>query len=255
MNTVGKKRALVFTDPGIDDAMAIIYLLNQPRVELIGVVAVAGNVPAARAESNTGFILDSVGADIPIYRTHHLEQPFADSSDYHGKDGLGGLGAGRTEAEAAPIELFTSGEHHDVLSLGPCTVVERFARANQFDALVQMGGLLGEGGNYRGLEYNFYLDTGSAARLLGEYKPKVVPLETCRIELELPEIEHGKALFRGLARSYSELARQRGSMPYYFDLVAAIAYAEPDRFEWRRCPVKVSEDILVETSVAYKMLS
>lgn len=54
------------TDPGIDDAMAILYALADPGVELVGLTTVFGNVPEATATRNALALLELAEADVPV---------------------------------------------------------------------------------------------------------------------------------------------------------------------------------------------
>jgi len=100
------------TDPGVDDAWAILYLAAQPDVEIVAIGAAHGNVPTATAAANALRVLDVVGLDhIPVAVGHPtpLQQPLETSEFVHGEDGLGG-GAGpmsprRTSPEPAAEQL------------------------------------------------------------------------------------------------------------------------------------------------------
>lgn len=244
------KRVLVFCDPGIDDALALVYLADHPSVEIAGVVAVAGNVTARQAEVNATHVLSEIGTAVPVYGTSHLEQYSADASEYHGTDGLGGLSSGSPCDSHPPRQALSFEGAFDILSLGPCTMVVDFSTENDFSSLYLMGGLIGDEGNFHGLEYNFYLDPDSAQRLLQKHNPFVIPLEAGRELKKLPHVRRGRDMFESLNRQFLALARKRSGIACYYDLVAAIAYAEPERFEWSMLPVRVSHDTSVEALVA-----
>src|SRR5215468_580549 len=84
---------LIDTDPGIDDALAILLALHSPEVSVEAVTTVAGNVEVALATRNVFRILDVVrparrprvaqGAAAP------LRQPLVTAPHVHGRDGLG----------------------------------------------------------------------------------------------------------------------------------------------------------------------
>ena len=57
---------IIDTDPGIDDAMAILYALSDPAVELVGLTSVFGNVPGATATRNALALLELAGSDVPV---------------------------------------------------------------------------------------------------------------------------------------------------------------------------------------------
>lgn len=64
-----KRRPLIIdTDPGVDDAIAILLALASPELDLLGICAVAGNVPLAATQDNTRRICELAGRpDIPVY--------------------------------------------------------------------------------------------------------------------------------------------------------------------------------------------
>jgi hypothetical protein len=63
------RRIIIDTDPGIDDAIAILLALAPPgALEVLGIVAVAGNLPLALTERNARRVCELAGrADIPVY--------------------------------------------------------------------------------------------------------------------------------------------------------------------------------------------
>ena len=60
-------RIIIDTDPGIDDAMAIVYALASPQLDVIGLTTVFGNAHVETCTSNALRILDIAGRpDIPV---------------------------------------------------------------------------------------------------------------------------------------------------------------------------------------------
>ena len=94
-------------DTGIDDAVAIAYAALDPRIELLGVGAVWGNVDVALATRNTLRVLDIVGSpDVPVAPGAAGPRnggPAEFSTHVHGDDGQGGAGDGEPVREAAPV--------------------------------------------------------------------------------------------------------------------------------------------------------
>lgn len=88
-------RVIIDTDPGIDDALALILAFASPELKVEAITTVAGNVPVLQAARNACKILDllepdprppvAAGADAP------LEKSLRTAQDYHGEDGLGEL--------------------------------------------------------------------------------------------------------------------------------------------------------------------
>lgn len=87
------KKILLYGDPGIDDSIAMIYILLNPNLELVGVVTGFGNVDEEQATQNTAYLLTLAGRpDIPIIRG--AKGPFSGENvtyypDIHGEEGLG----------------------------------------------------------------------------------------------------------------------------------------------------------------------
>lgn len=85
---------IIDTDPGIDDAVAIMLALASPELEVRGLVAVAGNVPLQATSRNAGAVLELAGrADIPVYAgcPRPLGGGRVDAARVHGTSGLGDL--------------------------------------------------------------------------------------------------------------------------------------------------------------------
>lgn len=84
---------LIDTDPGVDDAWAILFLAAQPDVEIVGLGTIHGNVPTATAAANALRILDVAGlSNVPVAvgAEKPLQQPLSTAEIVHGVDGLGG---------------------------------------------------------------------------------------------------------------------------------------------------------------------
>lgn len=89
------------TDPGVDDAMALLFLHRHPEIDLIGVTTVFGNVPLALTTRNAQFLHReweisapiAKGADKTIDPSRHDDRA---ASVVHGADGLGNIGVQET---------------------------------------------------------------------------------------------------------------------------------------------------------------
>ena len=200
---------LIDTDPGIDDALAILLALGSPEVTVEAITTVAGNVGIEAATANALRILDVAR---PARRprvargaAHPLRRPLSDAARYHGDDGLGNLGAltapdGTPRYRPVPIELDPLdgpdlildaldrwGRDLVLVALGPLTNVaialardrDRFARLSR---LVVMGGAVRVPGNVTpAAEFNFFTDPDAVATVLASGIPvEVVPLDVTR---------------------------------------------------------------------------
>src|ERR1700722_6381203 len=88
------RRIIIDTDPGIDDAVAILLALRSPELEVAGIVAVAGNVPLAIPEAKARAIGELAGRpDIPVYAgcARPIIRPPITAEHFHGPTGLGTL--------------------------------------------------------------------------------------------------------------------------------------------------------------------
>lgn len=91
-----KHRVIFDTDPGVDDAMALCFAMAHPRIELVGITTVYGNVTVPQATTNALYLTQLAGRSIPV--TQGADAPWVKHGeappDYiHGADGLGNLPA------------------------------------------------------------------------------------------------------------------------------------------------------------------
>lgn len=92
MSSQGPIPVILDVDTGLDDALALILAVRSPRVDLLAVTTVAGNVNVFKATANTLAVLHHLGADAtPVHRgaSRPLVEPIFDASDIHGVTGLG----------------------------------------------------------------------------------------------------------------------------------------------------------------------
>ncbi|GAA2013137.1 nucleoside hydrolase [Nakamurella flavida] len=194
---------LVDCDTGIDDAMALLYLLAHPDVEVVGVTTVFGNNTAARCAQNTLRVLELAGRhDIPV--AVGAEQPLVGEVTYlathvHGEDGLGDTGLpadihGRP-VDATAVQLIDrlSAEYAGrlrILALAPLTNLAhaldeiRDITARVVD-VVAMGGAADAPGNQSpAAEANVIHDPEAAQQVLTAAWPTtLVPLDVTMREV------------------------------------------------------------------------
>lgn len=94
VETQKRKKIIIDTDPGIDDAMAIFVALQSPEVEVIGLTTIYGNVYTTLATRNALHLLEVAGRDdIPVAEGSHVTLTKGTKlriADFvHGTDGLG----------------------------------------------------------------------------------------------------------------------------------------------------------------------
>lgn len=173
-------RLVIDTDPGVDDAHAIMMALAHPDVRVEALTTVAGNVSLDHTTANALKILDVMGrSDIPVYsgapRALIARNPFAD--DVHGQDGLGNCGwpasSRAAEKEHAALALIRLANENPgeltLVAIGPLTNLALAVSLDptlpgKYQRLVIMGGAIRAMGNTTPVaEFNTYADPDAAA--------------------------------------------------------------------------------------------
>jgi len=173
-------RIIIDTDPGIDDAHAIMMAFAHPEAQVEALTTVAGNVSLESATLNALKILEVVGKDVPVYPgcEDALVIPTPRRAISHGVDGLGDSGYPPPSHQASPEHaaqalIRLANENPGELTLaaiGPLTNVALATRLDpslplKYKRLVVMGGAIHAKGNSweRAAEFNFYCDPEAAA--------------------------------------------------------------------------------------------
>lgn len=188
-------RVLIDTDPGIDDAIAILLALASPELDVRGITVVHGNVPVEACTLNALKILDLAGRrDVPVVTgaAAPLVRPPRHAEAVHGTDGLGGLFPPPDDAHpfAADAAAFIAGaleetdEPTTLISLGPLTNVATAILATprvteRLERIVSMGGAIRREGNVTpAAEFNIFADPEAAAIVFRSGVPiTLVPLD------------------------------------------------------------------------------
>jgi purine nucleosidase len=193
----GRHRIIIDTDPGQDDAVAILLALASPdEIEVLGVTAVAGNVPLALTERNARIVCELAGRpDLPVFAgcAAPLRRPLVTAEHVHGKTGLDGpplptptMPLQQRHAVEFIIETLRREPAGTVTlcALGPLTnLAEAFLQAPDIVArvarIVLMGGAYFEVGNITpAAEFNIYVDPEAADLVFRSGVPLVVmPLD------------------------------------------------------------------------------
>lgn len=176
---------IIDTDPGQDDAVAILLALASPELEVLGITAVAGNVPLALTELNARKICELAGRpDIKVHAgaIRPMVRALVTAENVHGKTGLDGpvLPEPSMPLQAQHgvdfiIDTLMGRDAGTVTlcALGPLTniglaLVREPRIASRIAQIVAMGGGFFEGGNITPAgEFNIYVDP-HAARLVFE---------------------------------------------------------------------------------------
>lgn len=191
------RKIIIDTDPGQDDAVAILLALGSPdEIELLGITAVAGNVPLALTQKNARMICELAGRrDIRVFAgaDRPLLRPLRTAEHVHGKTGLDG------PTLSDPTMPLQDGHAVDFLidtlrrepsgtvtlcPVGPLTNIALALMnapdiAGRIAEIVLMGGAYFEVGNITpAAEFNIYVDPEAAAKVFGCGAPvTVMPLD------------------------------------------------------------------------------
>ncbi|APZ54330.1 nucleoside hydrolase [Salipiger abyssi] len=191
------QRIIIDTDPGQDDAVAILLALASPEeLEVLGITAVAGNVPLALTERNARIICELGGRrDIKVFAgcDRPLTRKLVTAEHVHGKTGLDGPVLPEPSMPLQPqngvdfiIDTLRQEPEGTVTlcALGPLTnIAAAFQRAPEIvgrvKQIVLMGGAYFEVGNITpAAEFNIYVDPEAAAVVFGAGAPLIVmPLD------------------------------------------------------------------------------
>lgn len=189
---------VIDTDPGIDDAAAILLAAASPEVDLRAVTTVFGNVELPKTTRNALALLRLAGRpDVPVAagaaRPLVHPQPHR-AAEWHHDDGLGGKAdllpaADRAAAERSAVEVLadilrTAEQPVTIAPIGPLTNIALLLAthpelAPRIGRLVVMGGSLGGGNTTAAAEFNVWSDPEAARRVLVEedVPTTLVPLD------------------------------------------------------------------------------
>jgi len=191
---------VIDTDPGIDDALALLFAWNSPEIQVEVITTVAGNVTIEAASTNLLRLLAlrrpvprpvvAAGAPGPLARA------LTTATRYHGEDGLGDL-PDWPEVEPLPgspgaVEvILDAARRHErdltIIALGPLTnlalaLKEDAGALERVGRIVAMGGAVDVPGNVTPTaEFNMFVDPEAAHRVLAAGLPlEIVPLDATR---------------------------------------------------------------------------
>jgi purine nucleosidase len=190
------RKIIIDTDPGQDDAVAILLALASPELQVLGITTVAGNVPLPLTSRNARVVCELARrTDVPVFAgcDRPMARPLVTAEHVHGKTGLDGADlpdpAMPLQATHAVDFLIDTLRREPpgsvtVCTLGPLTnLATALARAPdiapRIAEVVAMGGAYFEVGNITpAAEFNIYVDPEAAAAVLAAGIPlTMIPLD------------------------------------------------------------------------------
>ncbi|NNE23837.1 MAG: nucleoside hydrolase [Rhizobiales bacterium] len=264
------EKVIIDTDPGIDDAMAILFAIVHDDIDLIGLTTIFGNVTTDIATRNALALTELSGVDVPVARGAYvpLVQEALPVADFvHGKEGFGEVppfapSGSPVEQTAADFICATVNANPGEIILCPVGPLTNLAIALEQDpsiatkvkSVTVMGGSVAAGGNATPFaEANIWQDPHAARAVFeASWDVTLVGLDVTH------KVICGPADFAGLADAAPKLGGfLNDAAQFYFrfhekhdgfygchmhDPTAVISIARPDLFTLEHGPL----DVIVE---------
>ncbi len=244
------KKIIIDTDPGIDDAMAILFAHFAPDIELIGLTTVFGNVPVEQATRNACYLSDLMGVGTPVASgcQHPLQRKNNRYPDWvHGTNGFGDITLDTPrikplEVDAVDFIIEQVSQYPGEITLVPIGPLTNIAKAlekapeitSKVKEVVLMGGAATVNGNVNpAAEANMLSDPFAADKVFtADWPVTMVGLDvTHQIIMDEAYLDRvhqsgtaiGKFVSR-IARFYLEFHRSTGLDGLYTHDPSTIAY-------------------------------
>ena len=188
-----KKQIIIDTDPGHDDALAILLLEKSGFFDIKAITTVAGNSTVRDTTNNAKYILDLIKSDTPLYSG--AEKPLKRElikAEVHGVGGLAGAEITKQEkltgnASEKIIEIVRANPNRiSILAIAPETnIAKAFIKDPELPSLIKeiviMGGAINVPGNKNSVgEFNIFVDPDAADIIFNaDVKKILIPLDVC----------------------------------------------------------------------------
>jgi len=263
------KKIIIDTDPGHDDALALMLMCKSKLFDIKAVTTVAGNSTIENVTKNTAYILNLLNRkDIPVYsgKPKPLKRDLIQAV-VHGKSGLDGVKTTKTKyklsnnASDRIIKLVNNSPGKiTILTLGPLSNIARaFIKDSKLPSLIKqiviMGGAINVCGNKnRVAEFNMFVDPEAADIVFKSKVNKIlVPLDCCN-KIKLFNSDFNKLKNSKLYRPIKSMMKKymvgiekdvgvKGALVY--DVLAAYYLLNPKAFRLKKM------DIVIETKGLY----
>ena len=259
------------TDPGVDDAFALLYALNHPNINVLGITTVFGNVPVETSTKNALILSEMAHKGTIVYQGANkpLERKVTNYPSFiHGHDGLGDTNHPQSKFNASKLdaaqfiinEINENSGNINLVAVGPLTNIANSIKqdpsiANKVNSLLIMGGSWLAGGNITPVaEANIYNDPEAAEIVFKSGLPIVmVGLDvTHKVFLSQKDIDKLSSLnnsgkfLKKISNIYMKFYKDTKDMDgcFFHDATAVIAMTNPEFFKYKVARVYVSQDNL-----------
>jgi len=255
-----KRKIIIDTDPGIDDAVALALALFDETLAVELITSVAGNVGIDHTTKNTLQLLSFYQKDVPVAKgaAGPLKGTAKDASDVHGASGMAGYALPpandelllQVDAIKAMADVVESNEKTTLVPIGPLTNIAMFIETypklcKKIDEIVLMGGTTARGNYGVYSEFNIGYDPEAAAIVFNSGIPlTMVGLDVGSKALVYPEDSEKIKTMHGIGEMFYELFKKYRGGSFKTGLrmydACAIAYLlKPDLFETVYCNVSI----------------
>ncbi len=197
-----KQKIIIDTDPGKDDALAIIFAEKSGQFEILALTTVAGNSSIENVTKNAKYILKFLNSNISLYSGEKSSNKKLDSV-IQGKNGLEGITNNlktnlTNDAVEKILELIEKNPYEiTIVAIGPLTNIAKAIQKSpeimkKIKRIAIMGGALNVNGNKtKYSEFNFFADSFAAKIVLDFPIEKIlVSLDVCnKIILQISDFE------------------------------------------------------------------
>jgi inosine-uridine nucleoside N-ribohydrolase len=271
MATLEKKHKLIIdTDPGIDDAIALLLAINHPDIELIGLTTVFGNLATEGSTQNALDLLAQFDQpNIPVAKgaDKPLKKVLTGYADFvHGANGLGNIeipqarqiAESQTAAEFIVEQILKYPNEITICAIAPLTNLAKALElepkiAKLAKQIVIMGGAIHVNGNITPVaEANIYNDPDAADQVLtAEWPVTLVGLDvTLKVILNdslMQAVKNNSSrgeLLYNISRFYDNFYRERDGFDGFacHDATALAYVTNPELFKVIRGGVRVSTE-------------
>ncbi|TDQ66905.1 inosine-uridine nucleoside N-ribohydrolase [Maritalea mobilis] len=267
---MSQHKIILDTDPGIDDAMAIHHIYADPRIELLGMTTIFGNVPVTTATRNALHLAEMVGAKTPVAegaKVPLVQTPNPHADFVHGVEGFGDYPRTNPKTEKDPRSAaeflceMTAAQPGEITicAVGPLTNLALAlehdpAIAKNVKNVVIMGGAVDAPGNVTEFaEANIWNDPHAAQKVFdAEWDVTLVGLDvTQKIVCTLDD-------FAKVSESSPEIGKFLSQISTYYinfyvnnvglqgcalhDPAAIIALTDPELFTTKHVPLNTIPD-------------
>lgn len=260
MKTLNKRKLIIDTDPGIDDAVAIAIALFDETLDVELITTVAGNVDVERTTNNALKLVEFFGKNVPVAKgaKKPLMVDLEDASEIHGKSGLDGYEF--AEPNRKPLEdeaiiamkkvIMESDSPITLMPIGPLTNIALLLSVylevkKNIQEIVLMGGSTTRGNKTPMGEFNIATDPEAADIVF----KSGLPIVMCGLDLgrkallykedseRIKELNKTGAMIYSLFKHYRGGSLNKGLKMY--DSFAIAYILKPEMFETKDCYVAI----------------